>query len=126
EEPNPSSDCATPSAFNWVTPTAPASSTTAVTIQITLGRCCTLRATLGHTPLVGIWCSTVSISGSKCTGLDQNATLPKANKIAGNKVKADSIAKTIPMEAIGPSVLLDFRSLSSNVSRPVITVDPEA
>src|SRR5699024_12523509 len=77
-------------------------------------------------PLVGMSCSPVPKPGSKCTRLGQNTTLPKANKIAGNKVKADNIAKTIPMEAIGPSVLLDFRSLSSNVSSPAITVEPEA
>lgn len=50
----------------------------------------------------------------------------RRSRSAGRKVRADSTAKAMPIEAIGPSARLLARSLSSRQSRPAITVPPEA
>lgn len=70
--------------------------------------------------------SAATTSGSNFGRRGQNATRPNANRIAGSRVSAASIANTIPIEATGPRVLFDFRSLSSSVRRPAMTVPPEA
>jgi len=46
--------------------------------------------------------------------------------MAGRSVNAASSAKTMPIDAIGPSERLDCRSESRRQSSPVMTVPPEA
>ena len=56
----------------------------------------------------------------------QKAARPNSASSAGRKVRADSIEKTMPMEAMGPRARLVARSLSSRHRSPAITVPPDA
>ena len=77
------------------------------------------------TPL-GMPPSASTTSGSNLGRRGQNAARPNAKRIAGSSVSADSIAKMMPIEATGPSVLFDFSSLSNRQRSPAITVPPDA
>ena len=46
--------------------------------------------------------------------------------MAGRSVRAEAMAKTMPIAVTGPSVLFDFRSDRVSVSSPAMTVPPEA
>ena len=120
------SDCETPCACSWVTPAAPMRSSTVVVIQIVRGRRRMSPPSFAQTPREGTPPSAATTSGSKCGRFGQKAARPNAKRIAGSRVRAESIANTMPMEATGPSALFDFRSLSRRQRRPAMTVPPEA
>ena len=115
----------TPRAWKVVAPNAPTSRATVVRIQMGRERRSTNPTVRPQMP-VRLMCSSPSLPGSNRGMRGQNATRPNRPSRAGSRVRAASMAKTMPMAVTGPSTLLDFRSLSTRQSNPAITVPPEA
>ena len=119
----------TEAAANGATATDAASSTTVVMIHT--GRECraTSRACRAQNPRTGapLEARSSGMSTAPVSGMNgQNAARPVRARSAGRKVSAESTAKTMPIEAIGPRARLLARSLRSRQSSPAMTVPPEA
>ena len=125
DSPSTNSLDGTPSAFSCVIPSAMTASSRVETIHVTRGRRAMRRATFGHTPR-----RPTTSSASTCapnfgrTG--QNAARPAHSMSAGSRVSAVRTAKAMPMADTGPRILFEVSSLASSMSRPAITVPPEA